>query len=301
MAGAKVLKKRISAVKNTRKITRTMEMVSTAKAKRMVNRVNASRPFNDKILEILHSLEHLAGEGELVLPLLRKVDHPHRVAMLIVTANRGLCGGYNSNVLRLARNKIVEHQKEKRHVDLFVIGKKGNAFFKFLKLPVKQAILDIDDAFHYDQAKHLADKLIAEFSTAHYDRVEIVSTVYYSSALQKPHLDAILPVGAQDVIDPALASHRAETSVKNHAAFIFEPDAKFILKRILPHVIRATVFRKILEAVTSEQIYRRVAMKSATDNAGQMGKMLSRTYNRKRQAGITQELAEIVSGADALG
>lgn len=301
MAGAKVLKKRIGAVKNTRKITRTMEMVSTAKSKRMVNRVNASRPYNDKILEILHSLEHLAGEGELVLPLLRKVDHPHRVAMVVVTANRGLCGGYNANVLRLARNKYVEHQKEKRHVDLYVLGKKGVAYFKFLKLPIKKTILDIDDSFQYDQAKHLADELISEFSNAHYDRVEIVSTVYYSSALQKPHLDALLPVGAQEVIDPALASHHPERVKKNHAAFIFEPDARFILKRILPHVIRATVFRKILEAVTSEQIYRRVAMKNATDNAGQMGKVLNRTYNRKRQAGITQELAEIVSGADALG
>jgi len=301
MAGAKVLKKRILVVKNTRKITRTMEMVSTAKSKRMVSRVNAARPYNEKILEILESMEKIAEEGETNLPLLRKVENPHRIGLLVITANRGLCGGYNANILRMARAHIVQHQSQGRQVEVTVIGKKGNAFFKFLKLPVRRVITDIDDTFKYEQAKHLADDIIGAFSTAQYDRVEVISTVYYNAALQKPLLEAILPVGA----NRDSQEHKEETSprkkAKNHSAFLFEPDPSFILKRILPHVIRATIFRKILEAVTSEQIYRRIAMKNATDNAGEMGKLLTRTYNRKRQAGITQELAEIVSGADAIG
>ncbi|MCE9600178.1 MAG: ATP synthase F1 subunit gamma [Spirochaetia bacterium] len=296
MAGAKVLKKRIAVVRNTRKITRTMEMVSTAKSKRMVTRVNASRPYNEKILEIMESMEHLAGET--VLPLLRTTETPHRIGILVVTANRGLCGGYNANVLRMARNRIVEHQKLGREVEIVVIGKKGSAYFKFLKLPMKQVIIDIDDAFQYDQAKQIADSFISDFSMGHYDGVEVISTIYVSSVLQKPIIDPILPVGTHKKDESSRAPKKEK---KNHSAFLFEPDPKFILKRILPHVIRATIFRKILEAVTSEQIFRRIAMKNASDNAGEMTKLLSRTYNRKRQAGITQELAEIVSGADAIG
>lgn len=301
MAGAKVLKKRIGAVRNTRKITRTMEMVSTAKSKRMVTRVNASRPYNDKIMEIMESMEHLAGET--VLPLLRTTETPHRIGILVVTANRGLCGGYNANVLRMARARVVEHQKLGREVEIVVIGKKGSAYFKFLKLPMKQVITDIDDAFQYEQAKEIADRFISDFSMGHYDGVEVVSTVYLSSALQKPICDPILPVGTHKKEEQPLAeqAHAVKREKKNHSAFLFEPDPKFILKRILPHVIRATIFRKILEAVTSEQIFRRIAMKNASDNAGEMTKILTRTYNRKRQAGITQELAEIVSGADAIG
>lgn len=301
MAGAKVLKKRIGAVKNTRKITRTMEMVSTAKAKRMVDRVNAARPYNEKIVEIMKSMESVVGEGAGVLPLLRQVEHPHRVALLVVTANRGLCGGYNASVLRMARARLVEYQKQGKEVQLFVIGKKGNSYFKFLKVPVKKVITDVDDSFHYDQAKHLSDELISGFAGAHFDRVEVISTVYYSSALQKPRLDVLLPVGAHTEEDEAELAKKKLTEPVNRATFLFEPAPAFILKRILPHVIRATVFRKILESVTSEQIARRIAMKNATDNAGSMTKSLTRIYNRKRQAGITQELAEIVSGADAIG
>ncbi len=274
-------------------------MVSTAKSKRMVDRVNAARPYNEKILEIMRSMESIVSDGS-QLPLLRQVEHPHRVAILVVTANRGLCGGYNANILRMARNRLVEYQKQGKEVQMFVIGKKGNAYFRFLKVPVKRAITDIDDAFQYEQAKHLADELISGFASAHFDRVEVLSTVYYSAALQKPKLDVLLPVGTH-VEDEHAPAHPKEHRHVNRATFLYEPDPAFILKRILPHVIRATVFRKILEAVTSEQIARRVAMKNATDNAGQMTKSLTRTYNRKRQAGITQELAEIVSGADAIG
>ncbi len=302
MAGAKIIKKRISSVKNTRKITRTMEMVSTAKSKKLIDRVNEAKPYGDKLREIMESL---AGQGGNVdSPYLRVEDHPKRVALVVVTANRGLCGGYNANVQRMARQYYVKLTEQGKNVDVFMIGKKGQSFFRFMKVPMKETYLEFDDTFTYDHADALATMLMRDFAGSKYDRVEIVSTIYYSAGSQKPGITQLLPVGlgeSESTDDAEEATQvKADPDVAAGGPVLYEPEPAIIAEKMIPLAIKTTLYRMLLEAVASEQIARRIAMKNATDAAGEMVKQLTRTYNRARQAGITQEILEIVGGADAL-
>lgn len=298
MAGAKVLKKRIESVKNTKKITKTMEMVSTAKSRRMMDRVNAAKPYGEKLLDIMGTLSSLGDNVE--SPYLRRVDNPKKVALLVVTANRGLCGGYNSNILKLARNRIKEYEKQNTEVELHVIGKKGISYFKFIKVEMHATYLSKEDKIEFIDADQLADHFMTEFRLGRLDRVELISTVYISSATQKPAINAILPVGITTPSDSD-SSYGEEEVGKTEGNAIFEPAPEVILQNLIPHLIKSSIYRFMLESAAAEQIYRRVAMKSATDAANDMGKILKRTYNRVRQASITQELSEIVAGADAVG
>ncbi len=307
MAGTKEIKGRIVSVKNTRKITRTMEMVSTAKSKRMTDRVNAAKPYGEKIAELMDTLGGLKGQVE--SPLLRAVSEPKRIAVLVVTANRGLCGGYNANTLKLARKVIEDHKAAGREVEVHMVGKKGAGFFKFVKIPVAKTYLNVDDKFEYSQAEELAEYFMDEFSANKLDKVEIVSTQYHNSSSQTPGVTPVLPVGGgavaktdeddDDGEGPAPKKRKTEKGYNANA--IYEPSPELILKKLLPLTVKSIVYTAMLEAVTSEQIARRIAMKNATDNAGEMQKMLTRKYNRARQASITQELSEIVAGADAVG
>lgn len=305
MAGTKEIKKRISSVKNIKKITRTMEMVAAAKSRRMMNRVQGAKPYGEKMEEILAGLEHLSASAD--SPLLEKKDNPQKYLLVVVTANRGLCGGYNSNVLKLARFRIAELQQQGKDVEVQVIGKKGASYFKFIKVPVEKVYTDIDDTFTLSRSYELGRYLMDRFQAKGCDVIEVVSTVYYSSATQLPEVKQMLPIGQETT---ASRSHmRASTGTGSEAEkpeegyrqnMIFEPDAETIIEKLLPHLLQTVLFRSLLEAVTAEQIYRRVAMKAANDAAGDMTKSLTQLYNRKRQASITQELAEIVSGADAI-
>lgn len=292
MAGTKEIKKRIGSVKNIRKITKTMEMVAAAKSRRMINRVQAAKPYGDKLQEILEGLEDLTGNID--SPLLRRSENPKKYVLLVVTANRGLCGGYNSNTLKLARRRILELENQGKEVSVHVIGKKGVSYFNFLKQPVARTILDIDDTVTFEQARDLADGYRAEFEEEKFDVLELVSTVYRNAASQVPAVNQILPVGVSQ------KEEEQEKKPKAGQDIIFEPEPEVILENLLPHLVRTFLFRALLEAVTAEQIYRRVAMKAASDAAGDMSKSLSQLYNRKRQASITQEISEIVGGADAI-
>ncbi|MCB1140472.1 MAG: ATP synthase F1 subunit gamma [Leptospiraceae bacterium] len=306
MAGTKEIKKRISSVKNIKKITHTMEMVAAAKSRRMMNRVQGAKPYGEKMEEILAGLEHLAGTVE--SPLVDRKDNPKKYLLLVVTANRGLCGGYNSNVLKLARFRILELQNQGKEVEVQVIGKKGASYFRFIKVPVAQTYLDIDDAFSLDQSHRLGKYLMDRFASGGCDAVEVISTVYYNSATQLPEVKQMLPIGQESSTErPTLhpsGKTKEESAEKKEEGYrqnmIFQPDPETIIEKLLPHLVQTVLFRSILEAVTAEQIYRRVAMKAANDAAGDMNKSLTQLYNRKRQASITQELAEIVSGADAI-
>lgn len=297
MAGSKIIKKRIASVKNTRKITRTMEMVATAKSKKLIDRVNEAKPYGDKLLNIMESLATQGGNID--SPYLRVEENVKKAAVVVVTANRGLCGGYNSNLLRMARNQIQKLRDDGCAVDIYMIGKKGVAFFKFLGLEVKQTITDIDDTFTYEQADALVTELMDSFEDLEYDRVEVVSTVYLSAGSQRPDVIQLLPVG----LGESTQSDASPTGVSEASAtgpVIYEPDPATIASEMIPLAIKTTLYRILLEAVASEQIARRIAMKNATDAAGEMVKILTRTYNRARQAGITQEILEIVGGAEAV-
>ncbi|TGK42214.1 ATP synthase F1 subunit gamma [Leptospira andrefontaineae] len=285
MATPREIKKRISSVKNTRKITRTMEMVATAKSKKLSDRVNASHPFSNKIKELVGALASLASVVK--SPYLRKPNAIRSAALLVLTANRGLCGGYNSKTIRLARTRIQELKDQGVNVRLFVVGKKGISYFQFAKEKIEKTYTHIDDKSGYKEAEEFADFFLGLFAREEVDSVEIISTVYHSSANQEPEVTKVLPFEAQ-----------GEANVGSNV--LYEPSPADILESLLPLVVKTAFLKAILEANCSEQIAKRVAMKSATDAASEMIKLLTRGYNRIRQAKITQEISEIVAGADSL-
>jgi F-type H+-transporting ATPase subunit gamma len=287
MATPKEIRSRIGSVQNTKKITRTMELVSTAKAKRAVNRVVASRPYADKISELIKSL---AAQGEVAdHPLLRRHPHVRRALVVVVTANRGLCGGYNTNVLRLAIQHIETYKNTGVEVIVHLIGKKAISTFNYLKIPFAASFAHLDDKVTFADAQKFAEDYMERFSLEQVDKIDLVYTRYMSSAVQKPVAETILPV-------------EIPASEKSHKTlpFIFEPDPQAILQSLLPKAICQNFYQSLLDAMASEQIARRIAMKNATDAASDMIKALTKEYNRVRQAKITQEIAEIVGGAAAI-
>lgn len=264
-----------------------MEMVATAKSKKMSNKVVASKPFSEKIMEVVDSLSSLSSKVS--SPLLRKPESVKKIALVVVTANRGLCGGYNSNILKLTRHRIAELKEKNIEYDIYAIGKKAIGYFKYIKQPVVAGYTNIDDNSGYKESEFFANLFIELFSEGKIDGVEIISTTYQSFSTQKPAITKVLP------IEPSQS-----TSGKVNDSIIYEPSPKEILESLLPMVIKTLFYKAIIEAVCSEQIARRIAMKSATDAAGEMIKILTRGYNRVRQAKITQEISEIVGAADSI-
>lgn len=291
MASPREIKKRILSVKNTRKITRTMEMVSTAKSKKASNRVNASQPYASKVQELMQSLSSLAGQVE--SPYLRNPDKVRRVGIFVITGNRGLCGGYNGNVNRMTIRRIQEWKSRGAEVELYVVGKKGTSYFKYLKVPITESFTHIDDKAGYKEAEEFARLFMGRFAKEELDAVEIISTIYHSSANQAPGITPVLPIQP-----PKVGDGEEKSGAKD--SVIYEPNPQSILESLLPMVVKVSFQRAILEALCSEHISRRIAMKSATDAAGDMIKSLNRGYNRARQSKITQEISEIVGGASSI-
>jgi len=297
MASAKDLKKKIQSISNTKKITRTMEMVSAAKAKQTQGRVEANTPYSRKLAELL---DGLCAGGKLEHPLLEQRDKVENVAVLVISANRGLCGGYNTNVLNRAEKWILAEREAGRGVETSVIGKKGIARFKFRKVDVATKYTNFDDRPTFQQADALAQAYMERFRKGEFDQVWVVSMRYHSAATQKPEITQLLPI-IPPAPDPAKGTGPSEGGgAAGGADFIFEPSPEEILRTLLPFAVSQLVYRLLLEAAVSEQIARRLAMKLATDNASELIKLYTRRYNRQRQAGITQQIMEIVAGADAL-
>jgi F-type H+-transporting ATPase subunit gamma len=287
MSSAKELKKKIKTTTNTKKITRTMEMVATARSKAAQNRVQASAPYSSKLAEILRGL---AAAGTVAHRFLEPAAKVERSVLVVVTGNRGLCGGYNSNVLGMAERWLSSESKAGRQVDLHVIGKKGISRCKFLKVAVAKAYTHIENRPSFQDADELAQSYMAQYLSGEVQRVVVVSTRYLSASAQKPVESQLLPI-------PVAA---AEGGAPKATEFIFEPDRQTILDALLPLSVSQAFFSLLLQAAVSEQIARRVAMKLATDNAEEMIRSYTRAYNRQRQAGITQQITEVVTGAQAL-
>ncbi|MFO1472150.1 MAG: ATP synthase F1 subunit gamma [Turneriella sp.] len=287
MATSKEIRNRIGSVQNTKKITRTMELVSTAKAKKAVDKVVASRPYADKIKELILSL---AAQGEVAdHPLLRRHGHIRKALVVVVTANRGLCGGYNTNILRAAVARIDAYKKQGVEVTTHLIGKKAITFFNFQKIPYAASFTNVDDKMTFADSQKFAESYMESFSLEAVDKIDIIYTKYFSAATQKPVVETVLPVEIPE-----------EEKGAKTLPFLFEPDPQTILQSLLPKAISINIYQSLLDAVASEQIARRIAMKSATDAASDMIKSLTLQYNRIRQAKITQEIAEIVGGAAAI-
>ena len=289
MANARELKNKIRSVNNTKKITRTMEMISTAKAVVCQKRIEQSQPYGDKLCEILKDLGGAGGNAESgEFPLLRKPEASRREALFVVTANRGLCGGYNTNVLKKAEQFIAEKKKDGVEVDAYVLGKKGIARFRYLGLEVAGKFTQFEDKPTFEEAEEVFEPVMKKFENGEIDGVSLVFTHYEASSRQSPVLRKLLPLEV------------SEESEGGSTDFILEPNPEMILGRLLPLSLKMQFFQALVEAAAGEQIARRIAMKNATDNAEDMAKTYTQLYNRTRQASITQEILEVIGGVEVM-
>jgi len=290
VATQREIKKRIQSVSSTRKITKSMEMVSTVKMKKMQNRLTLSRPYAVKVDEII---SHLTSGGvDTNLDLLRKRENPRRSLIVIVAGNRGLCGGFNTGIVEMALDKKDELLKAGREdVKLYVFGKKAYNYLKFLKEPVFQWDTNPEDKISFTYASDLGLELVNLFEKHEVDEVFFAYTEVKSAASHKPVIKPLLPIVKDE-------SHA--TSSGPVGDYIFDPTPEEILSNLIPLYIRVKIFNFFLETGFSEQFARRISMKNANDAAADMVRNLTVFYNRVRQAKITNEIAEIVGGAAAL-
>jgi F-type H+-transporting ATPase subunit gamma len=295
MAKPRELRRRIKSVQSTRKITKTMELVATSKLKRAQDRVVAARPYAAALAEVIGDL--YAPELAERFPLLRQPAAGKgargRVALVVITANRGLCGAFNANLIREARRRIEQLEGEGAGVDLHLIGKKGITYFKFAKRPVASQRTDIGDKPKAEHTAEIVGPLMTQFASGALDAVEVVFAQFKSAVSTPPTTLRILPIAPPRAVEGGTGRSRA-------ANYILKPSAEAILEQLLPLYVRNQVYRALVETAAAFLGAQRTAMKNATDNAGDIIELLQRTYNRARQAQITQELAEIVGGAEAL-
>jgi F-type H+-transporting ATPase subunit gamma len=285
MAKGRELKGRIKSVENTRKITRTMEMVATSKMKRAQDRVVAARPYANSLAEVIANL--YTPELAERFPLLRQPATVKKAAVIVLTSNRGLAGAFNANLLKEARGLLARLKETGVEPELHVIGKKGLGYFRYVGREVASSRIDVTDRPTAENAAEIVDSLIQRFASAEIDAVYVVYAKFQSALSTPPATQMILPVTPPERTGP-------------QPDYILLPSAEVILTQLLPSYVRNSVYRALVETAAGEQGARRTAMKNATDNAGEMLNVLRRTFNRARQAQITQEIAEIVGGSAAL-
>lgn len=294
MPNLRDIKQRIDSTHSTRQITRTMEMVSTAKIKKAQERIEAARPYALSMMEVLGNVARFAVGA--THPLLAVHDERKRVVVISVTSDRGLAGAFNSNIIRLSESLMNEQIEQGVEVDIVSVGKKAGAYFRYRGIEPLAAYRDISDKPTFADAKAIAAHIIPAYSAGEIDAVFIAFNRFKNVADQKPELHQLLPIERR-VMDEAVEDVE---SARVNAEYQFEPDAATVLEYLLPTYVETLIYRALMESAASEHGARRKAMKSATDNASEMIITLTRSYNRARQAAITQEIAEIVGGAAAL-
>lgn len=292
MGKARALVKRRKAVRNIRKITRTMELIATARFKKAMDRATEAAAYTRKINEIVADLA--GAELQFSHPLLQQPAETKHVTLLVLNSNRGLCGGYNAGIARLALQRIRELKAAGLGLSLEVSGKRGLNVMKFEKIPVDRGYTQFEDKPGFDEVNEIADRLVADFIAGRTQRVDIVYQKFISAARQAPAVETLLPIG--DLAGEATGGRVSGSGID----YEFLPSAAEILEEIVPAAFKARFFKCFLDAAVGEQIARRVAMKAATENAGEMIRDISMEYNRARQSQITSELAEIIGGAAAL-
>ncbi len=287
MAKTREIRRRIRSIEKTRQITNTMELVSTSKLKRATDRLRAARPYAQRLAEVIGRL--IDPELRERYPLLRQPAQPRRAAVVLLTSNRGFAGAFNANLIREARALLARLREQAVEPELYVVGRKGISYFRFQRVPMAGTRTDITDRPTAADAASVVEPLVARFAAGELDAVYVVYAQFRSALSTPPAALRVLPVEAPA---PAKGGHALN--------YILSPSADEILNRLLPLYVRNMVYRTLVETAAAEQGARRTAMKSATDNAGEMLDTLRRQYNRMRQAVITQEIAEIVGGAAAL-
>lgn len=288
MGNARALVKRRKSVRNIRKITRTMELIATSRFKKAMDRAAEAASYTRKINEIVADLAQ--ADLEFSHPLLKQPETTKNVTLLVLTSNRGLCGGYNGGILRQAQARRRELVAEEKNVTVEVSGKRGINAMKFDGVEVAATYTNFEDKPAFEDVNEIANRYLAAFMSGELDRLEVAYQSFRSAARQTPVVETILPFGDLST----------GTGTESGVEYEFLPSPEEILEEIVPAAYRARFFKCFLDAAVGEQIARMVAMKSATENADEMIRDISMEYNRARQTQITSELSEIIGGAAAL-
>jgi F-type H+-transporting ATPase subunit gamma len=285
-AGLRDTRRRIRSIEATKKITRAMELIAASRIPKAQARVNASKPYTAKLVEVIENVGGAAGASS--HPLLERREL-RTVGIVVVSSDRGLAGAYATNVIRLAERRMREHRRNGVEVRLFVVGKKAQSYFRYHGWTSRGTYLGVTDTPGYGDARAVANAIMDAYGSAEIDAVEAFYTRFQSALTQIPTAAELLPI-----TPPTTASGGPR------AAYSYEPSPAVILNRLLPRYVEATVFNMLLEASASEHSARRRAMKAATDNAEELIRILTVQANRARQAEITTAITEIVGGAEAL-
>jgi F-type H+-transporting ATPase subunit gamma len=295
MANPKLLDKRRKSIRNIRKITRTMELIATARFKKSMDRASAATAYTNRMTQLVRDL--LASGLEVSHPLLEPRESPQNATLLVLTANRGMCGGYNGNLQRAGFNHWQELTALVPHCSLEVAGKRGIQAFKFRGIPAKRTFTQFDDRPRFDEVDEIATRYLDEYVTGQLDRLDVVYTKFESVARQHVVTETLLPLGG---IDASTKSTATGDKVGPRPIYEFVPSPASILEEVVPASFKVKLFKCFLDSAVSEQIARMVAMKSATENAGDLIRQLSMRYNRARQSRITSELMDVIGGVEAL-
>ncbi|MGP1679324.1 MAG: F0F1 ATP synthase subunit gamma [Burkholderiales bacterium] len=287
MAGSKEIKTKIKSVQNTRKITKAMEMVAASKMRKAQERTRAARPYAEKIRNVAAHLSH--ANPEYRHPYLVTRDSVKKVGIIVVTADKGLCGGLNTNVLRMALAKMREWETQGESFEVCCIGNKGLGFMQRLGANVVSHVIGLGDKPHMERLIGALKIMLDGYTQDRFDRLEIFYTKFINTMKQEPVMEQLLPLTGERLGAP-----------EGSWDYIYEPDAKAVLDQTLTRYIEALIYQSVTENMASEQSARMVAMKAASDNAGSVIDELTLIYNKSRQAAITKELSEIVAGAAAV-
>lgn len=297
----KAIKRRIKSVKNTRKITKAMELVAASKMRKAVNSVLGTRPYAKLAWETVLSIGKVTDTS--LHPMLNSTDEVKNVLILLITSDKGLAGGFNSNIIKMTTNKILGLAKDK-NVQVVTIGKRGADTMKRRGIEVLASFNGITNNTKFEEVLPIGRMLVDEFKNGNVDEVLIAYTDYVSAITQTPLILKLLPLGTPDDVkeigDVDTGDKKDNASKDNLLEYTFEPSPEEVLDKILPRLVETMVYQAVLESSASEHAARMMAMKSASDNAEDMIENLTFTYNQARQAGITQEIAEISSGKAAL-
>ncbi|MFO5439531.1 MAG: F0F1 ATP synthase subunit gamma [Dolichospermum sp.] len=314
MANLKSIRDRIQSVKNTKKITEAMRLVAAARVRRAQEQVIATRPFADRLAQVLFGLQTRLRFEDVDLPLLKNRE-VKSVGLFVITGDRGLCGGYNSNVIRRAENRAKELQAEGVNYTYVLVGRKATQYFQRRNQPIDATYSGLEQIPTAAEATNIADELLSLFLSEKVDRIELVYTKFVSLVSSRPVVQTLLPLDTQglEAADDEifrLTTRGGQFQVEREKVtstvaplprdMIFEQDPVQILDSLLPLYLSNQLLRALQESAASELAARMTAMSNASDNAGELIKTLSLSYNKARQAAITQELLEVVGGAEAL-
>ena len=287
MAVGKEIRTKIASIKNTQKITRAMEMVAASKMRKTKDRMQATRPYSVKIGQIIKHLAHANPEYKHTFLVPREVK---RVGVIVVSSDRGLCGGLNSNLFRKTLAEFMQWENANIEVDVCTIGSKAFSFFGNLKVNLVGQVSKLGDSPHLHDIVGIIKIMLDAYEAGSIDELYVVSNEFVNTMTQRPIIEQLLPVVAHDL----------DENLSGHWDYIYEPDAKEVLDHLLTRFIESKVYQGLVENNACEQAARMVAMKSASDNAGNLIGELQLIYNKARQAAITQEISEIVAGAAAV-